>query len=68
MGEFRDMLDAMSDLKSEVKKGFASIGGDGKRRSIAAFATDGTGHFSGVVDDSIPLGDALLVARAREGK
>lgn len=68
MGEFRDMLDAMSDLKSEVKKGFASIGGYGKRRSIAASATDGTCYFPVVVDDSIPLEDALIVARALERK
>ena len=62
------MLDAMSDLKSEVKKGFASIGGYGKRRSIAASATDGTCYFPVVVDDSIPLEDALIVARALERK
>lgn len=68
MGEFRDMLDAMKDLKNEVHKGFASIGGYGKRRSIAASATDGTCYFPVVVDDSIPLEDALIVARALERK
>ena len=68
MGEFREMLDAMSDLNSVVKKGFASIGGYGKRRSIAASATDGTCYFPVVVDDSIPLEDALIVARALERK
>lgn len=68
MGEFRDMLDAMKDLRNEVHKGFASIGGYGKRRSIAASATDGTCYFPVVVDDSIPLEDALIVARALERK
>ena len=68
MGEFRDLLDAMKDLKSEASKGFATIGGYNKRRSIAASASDGTCYFPVIVDDSIPLEDALIIARALERK
>lgn len=68
MGEFRDMLDMIKDLHGEVKQGVSSIGAVKRPRSISASATDGICYFPVVVDDSIPLEDALIISRALERK
>ena len=68
MGEFRDLLDAVKDLHGEVKRGVSAVGIVKRPKSIAASATDGICYFPVVVDDSIPLEDALIIARALERK
>ena len=68
MGEFRDMLDMIKDLQGEIKQGVSSIGAVKRPRSISASATDGICYFPVVVDDSIPLEDALIISRALERK
>lgn len=68
MGEFRDVLDAIRDIHGDIKHGMSSLGISKRPKSIAASATDGICYFPVVVDDSIPLEDALIIARALERK
>lgn len=68
MGEFRDMIDAIKDIHGEIKHGMSSLGVVKRPKSIAASATDGICYFPVVVDDSIPLEDSLIIARALERK
>lgn len=67
MGEFRDLLDAFAELKDEARQGFMTLSSERtRRRSIASRALDGTCYFPAVVDDSIPLEDAITIGRALE--
>lgn len=67
MGEFRDLIDAFAELKNEAKQGFTTLSGErSRRRSIASRALDGTCYFPAIVDDSIPLEDAITIGRALE--
>ena len=63
MGEFRDAVDTLLDLKE-----FAEIGIYPTKRSISASAMDGTANFPVLVDDTLSLDDALLISRAAEKK
>lgn len=64
MGEIKDLVDTLKDLKG----GFAEFGVFANRRSIADSATDGIAEFPVVVDSTIPLDDAVTIARALERK
>lgn len=64
MGEIKDLVDTLKDLKG----GFAEFGVFANRRSIADNATDGIAEFPVVVDSTIPLDDAVTIARALERK
>lgn len=67
MGEFRDLIDAFAELKDEARQGFTTLSSERtRRRSIASRALDGTCYFPAVVDDSIPLEDAITIGRALE--
>jgi len=64
MGEIKDILDSIKDLRS----GIASAGVFTTKRSIASRALDGTAEFPVVIDDSIPLEDAVVIGNALERK
>ena len=64
MGEIKDLVDTLKDLKG----GFAEFGVFANRRSIADSATDGIAEFPVIVDSTIPLDDAVTIARALERK
>lgn len=64
MGEIKDAIDTIKDLKSE----FTTAGVYSVKRSISASAMEGTANFPVLVDDSISLDDGILVSRAAEKK
>ena len=64
MGEIKDALDTMHDLKAD----FAEAGIYSTKRSISASAMEGTANFPVLVEDSISLDDGILIARALERK
>jgi hypothetical protein len=64
MGEIRDAIETLADLKAE----FAEAGVYSTKRSISASAMEGTADFSMLVDDSLSLDDSLLISRAAEKK
>ena len=64
MGEIRDAIDTLADLKAE----FAEAGIYNTKRSISASAMEGTANFPVLVDDSMSIDDSTLIARAMEKK
>lgn len=64
MGEIRDAIDTLVDLKAE----FAEAGIYSTKRSISASAMEGTANFPVLVDDSMTLDDSVLISRAAEKK
>lgn len=64
MGEIRDAIETIGDLKAE----FAEVGIYGSKRSISASAMQGTANFPVLVEDSISLDDSVLISRALEKK
>lgn len=64
MGELRDAIDMLVDLKDEMSQGGIYI----TKRSISASAMDGTANFPVLVDDSMSLDDSLLISKAAEKK
>lgn len=64
MGEIRDAIETIGDLKAE----FAEVGIYGSKRSISASAMQGTANFPVLVEDSISLDDGVLISRALEKK
>ena len=64
MGEIRDAIDTLSDLKAQ----FAEAGIYSTKRSISASAMEGTANFPVLVDDSMSLDDSVLISRAAEKK
>lgn len=64
MGEIKDAIDTLTDLKAE----FAEAGIYRTQRSISTSAMEGTANFPVLVDDSISLDDSILVSRAAEKK
>ena len=64
MGEIKDAIETISDLKSE----FAEAGIYSTKRSISASAMEGTANFPVLVEDSISIEDGILISRAAEKK
>ena len=64
MGEIKDVIDTMTDLKAE----FASAAVFNTKRSISAASLEGTANFPVLVEDSISLDDGILISRALEKK
>lgn len=64
MGEIRDAIETLTDVKTE----FAEVGVYASKRSISASAMEGTANFPVLVEDSISLDDGILISRALEKK
>jgi hypothetical protein len=64
MGEIRDAIDTLTELKATA----ASAGIYSTKRSISASAMEGTANFPVLVDDSTPIDDSQLISRAAEKK
>ena len=64
MGEIRDAISTLMDVKAEL----ANAGIYSTKRSISASAMEGTANFSMLIDESIPLDECILFAKAAEKK
>ena len=64
MGEIKDAIETIADLKAE----FAEAGVYSTKRSISASAMEGTANFPVLVEDSISIDDGILISRAAEKK
>ena len=64
MGELRDAIETIADIKSE----FADVGVYSTKRSISSAAMEGTASFPVLLEDTISLDDGILVARGAEKK
>lgn len=64
MGEIKDAIETMHDIKAE----FASAAVYNTKRSISSASLEGTANFPVLVEDSISLDDGILVSRALEKK
>lgn len=64
MGEIRDAIETLADFKAE----FAEAGIYSTKRSISASAMEGTANFPMLIEDSTPIEDCIMIARAAEKK
>lgn len=63
MGEFKDLLDVLSDMKDEA---ISFVTGD--PRSISAAALEGTANFPVIIPDSLSIDDGMMISKALEKK